>query len=91
MVAVLQEIGNNAAAAVITQLLHDFPLVSFGLLVGIGGGVPGDEESSDIRLGDVVVSQPTATSGCVVQYDLGNRLGHGAFERIGHLDKPPPC
>jgi nucleoside phosphorylase len=43
VVAVLPEIGNNAAGTVATQLLNDFPLIRFGLLVGIGGGVPGDE------------------------------------------------
>lgn len=89
VVAVLPEIGNNAAATVATQLLNDFPSIRFGLLVGIGGGVPGDDEDGDIRLGDVVVSQPTTTFGGVVQYDLGKKLVHGGFERTGQLNKPP--
>ena len=40
VIAVLPEIGNNAAATVAIQLLNDFPSVRFGLLVGIGGAVP---------------------------------------------------
>jgi nucleoside phosphorylase len=47
-------IGNNPAAAVATQMKATFRMVRFGLMVGIGGGVPGAE--ADIRLGDVVVS-----------------------------------
>src|ERR1700733_4333577 len=56
VVAVMPEIGNNQAALVATQLLNDFPSIRFGLLVGVGAGVPGEEEN-DIRLGDVVVSK----------------------------------
>jgi nucleoside phosphorylase len=89
VVVVLPEIGNSAAATVATQLLNDFPSIRFGVLVGIGGGVPGDEGEDDVRLGDVVVSQPTATFGGVVQYDLGKRLADGNFERTGQLNKPP--
>ncbi|ERF73242.1 hypothetical protein EPUS_08793 [Endocarpon pusillum Z07020] len=79
VVAVMPEIGNNAAATVVTQLLNDFPSIRFGILVGIRGGVPGDEGEDDIRLGDMVVSQPTATFGGVVQYDLGKRLVDGVL------------
>jgi len=91
VIAVLPEIGTNAAATVATQLLSDFPSIRFGLLVGIGGGVPDEEEGShDIRLGDVVISKPTASSGGVVQYDLGKHSTAGGFERTGILAKPPP-
>jgi hypothetical protein len=76
---VLPEIGNRAAATVATQLLNDFPAIRFGLLVGIVGGVPEDEGEDDIRLGDVVVSQPTAMFGGVVQYDLGKILFEWEF------------
>ena len=58
VIAVMPEIGNSSAAIVATQLLNDFKSIRFGLLVGIGGGIPGDDED-DIRLGDVVVSKPT--------------------------------
>src|ERR1700730_3935515 len=63
VIAVMPEIGNNSAARVATQLLNDFSSIRFGLLVGIGGGVPGGDDDEDIRLGDIVVSKPTATFG----------------------------
>ncbi|KAK1503497.1 hypothetical protein CTAM01_04809 [Colletotrichum tamarilloi] len=55
-------------------------------MVGIGGGVPG---KVDIRLGDVVISNPTADSPGVIQYDFGKAVNDGRFERIGSLNKPP--
>jgi nucleoside phosphorylase len=87
VIAVMPEIGNNSAAVVATQLLNDFRSIRFGLLVGIGGGIPGDED--DIRLGDVVVSKPTDTFGGVVQFDRGKTHPNGQFERTGILRKPP--
>jgi nucleoside phosphorylase len=79
-------IGNNPAATVATQMRTAFKGIRFGLMVGIGGGVPSAE--ADIRLGDVVVSQPQWTFGGVVQYDLGRRTAKG-LERIGSLNSPP--
>jgi nucleoside phosphorylase len=55
-------------------------------MVGIGGGVPNDE--ADIRLGDVVVSQPHNDHGGVVQYDFGKTTPSG-FKRTGSLNIPP--
>lgn len=52
----------------------------------IGGGVPSTE--ADIRLGDVVVSQPHRVHGGVVQYDSGKTTLIG-FERTGSLNSPP--
>jgi nucleoside phosphorylase len=89
VVAAMPQTGNNSAATVATQLLNDFPSVRFGLLVGIGGGVPGQEGEDDVRLGDIVVSQPTGTFGGVVQYDMGKVTAEGFFERTGVLGKPP--
>ncbi|KAF2185462.1 purine and uridine phosphorylase [Zopfia rhizophila CBS 207.26] len=40
------------AATAASQMLSSFPAVKFGLMVGIGGGIPSDD--NDIRLGDVV-------------------------------------
>ncbi|KEF62987.1 uncharacterized protein A1O9_00962, partial [Exophiala aquamarina CBS 119918] len=89
VIAVLPEIGNNAAATVAVQLLNDFPCVRFSLLVGIGGGVPDEEaDGNDIRLGDVVVSKPTDSFGGVVQFDFGKEASAG-FKRTGFLNKPP--
>ncbi|KAH7412153.1 ankyrin repeat domain-containing protein [Phaeosphaeria sp. MPI-PUGE-AT-0046c] len=80
------QIGNNPAATVATQMQAAFKGLRFGLMVGIGGGVPSAE--ADIRLGDVVVSQPRWTFGGVVQYDFGRRTPDG-LERIGSLNSPP--
>ena len=88
VVAVMPEIGNNNAATVATQLLNDFKSIRFGLLVGIGGGIPVEDEY-DIRLGDIVVSKPTATFGGVIQFDRGKVHTDGRFERTGTLNKPP--
>jgi nucleoside phosphorylase len=79
--------GTSSAATVAAQLLNSFQSVRFGVLVGIGGGVPGRE--MDIRLGDIVVSKPSDTFGGVVQYDLGKTSGDGSFVRTGSLNKPP--
>jgi hypothetical protein len=42
------QIGNNSAAAVAMQMKLAFPSIRFGLMVGIGGGVP--SEDADVRL-----------------------------------------
>jgi nucleoside phosphorylase len=88
VIAVLPEIRTNSAATVAIQLPNDFPSIRFGLLVGIGGGVPNLENGIDIRLGDIVVSKPTKTAGGVVQYDMGKETLKG-FERTDTLNKPP--
>ena len=79
-------IGTNPAAAVAMQMRATFKGIRFGLMVGIGGGVPSPEV--DIRLGDVVVSHPHQTSSGVIQYDLGKTTPSG-FERTGSLNSPP--
>ncbi|KAJ5378060.1 Tetratricopeptide-like helical [Penicillium cataractarum] len=79
--------GTTSAAVVLAQMLPTFPAIRFGLMVGIGGGVP--SKNVDIRLGDVVVSMPTAVSGGVIQYDYGKTIRNGCFERTGSLNKPP--
>ncbi|ERF77057.1 hypothetical protein EPUS_09080 [Endocarpon pusillum Z07020] len=63
--------GTTAAATVAQNMLRTFPQIRIGLLVGIGGGIPHLEKDVDIRLGDVVVSQPDGEHGGVVQYDKG--------------------
>jgi nucleoside phosphorylase len=80
-------IGTESAANVATHLMDRFPNIKFGLMVGIGGGVP--SRNADIRLGDVVVSQPSYGHGGVIQYDMGKRLPNGQFECTSHLNKPP--
>jgi nucleoside phosphorylase len=78
------EIGNNAAATVATRMTSTFPCIKFGLMVGIGGGVP-----PTIRLGDVVVSTPADGFGGVVQWDLGKAEQDDTFKRTGALNSPP--
>lgn len=78
--------GTVSAATTASNLAASLPHLRFGLLVGIGGGVP---RRLDIRLGDVVVSHPEGTSGGVVQYDLGKATAGQAWERKGSLNAPP--
>ena len=78
--------GRAAAATVAANMMRSFS-IRIGLRVGVGGGVP--SKSRDIRLGDVVVSQPTEQHGGVVQWDFGKMEKGGAFRRTGTLNKPP--
>jgi nucleoside phosphorylase len=43
----------------------------------------------DVRLGDVVVSEPSGSTGGVVQYDYGRTLTDGHIVRTGSLNSPP--
>ena len=79
--------GTTSAATVLSQMLSTFPSLRFVLMVGIGGGVP--SKTADIRLGDVVVSMPTTTSGGVIQYDYGKTIRDGQIRHTGSLNKPP--
>jgi nucleoside phosphorylase len=78
--------GKGAAATVAANISRTFPSIKWRFLVGIGGGVPSE---NDIRLGDVVVSMPEGTHGGVVQYDLGKDTDAG-FNLKGFLWPPPP-
>src|ERR1700734_1677091 len=64
--------GTVSAATVAMQMSSSFKCLRFGLMVGIGGGVPSEE--NDIRLGDIVISQPTGAFGGVIQYDFGKTV-----------------
>ncbi|KAJ3453415.1 hypothetical protein MRS44_017662 [Fusarium solani] len=88
VIAGLPQADNKAAAQVVTQMRTTFPNLKFGLLVGIGGGVPVKTDNGMIRLGDVVVSKPAAGHSGAVQYDQG-RAKDGHFERTGTLAPPP--
>lgn len=79
--------GTTPAATTANSLLSLFPQVRFGLLVGIGGGIP--SAARDIRLGDVAVSQPGSFTGGVIQYDLAKANAAGKVERKDFLNKPP--
>jgi nucleoside phosphorylase len=81
--------GIAAAATVANDMVRTFKNLRFGLLVGIGGGIPNLKKDIDIRLGDVVVSQPSGTTGGVIQYDKGKSLESGGYIRKGILNAPP--
>ncbi|KAH6950848.1 Pfs, NACHT and ankyrin domain protein [Fusarium avenaceum] len=63
--------GNNNATNVLTNLTRTFPSIRHGLMVGIGGGVPG---KLDVRLGDIVVGSR------VMQYDFGKVMAGGRIQ-----------
>jgi nucleoside phosphorylase len=75
------------AATVANNMLQTFRSIRFGLMVGIGGAAP--SSTHDIRLGDIVVSEPSGTSGGVIQYDRGKTTQEGKFQRTGSLNSPP--
>ncbi|KAK1848399.1 nacht and ankyrin domain protein [Colletotrichum chrysophilum] len=79
--------GLVSAATTATCMATSLPHLRIGLMVGIGAGVPSLE--NDVRLGDVVVSQPRDGHSGVVQYDLGKMRENGHFQRVGALAPPP--
>jgi hypothetical protein len=80
--ACLLAYGIAPAAAVPKDMLRTFKSLRFGLMVGIGGGIPCPEKNIDIRLGDVVIGQPSGTSGRVNQYGRGtSRQGEGLVRK----------
>ncbi|KAM5359065.1 hypothetical protein ACJA88_015226 [Fusarium oxysporum] len=81
------EYGTTSAATVARDMLRSFPNIRFGLMVGIGGGVPSAKH--DIRLGDVVVSARSNGKGGVFQYDYGKAIQERAFVTTGSLNQPP--
>lgn len=78
--------GTDSAAAVAVAIQRSFKSIRFGLMVGVGGGVPTSD--TDIRLGDVVVSQPEGDHGGVVYHDRG-KVTETGFVGKRHLNKPP--
>ena len=80
------ERGPVSTAAVATLMKSKFVSIQFSLMVGIGSGVPSGK--SDVRLGDVVISNPGSWHGGVVQFDSGE-IGPGElFTRTGTLNAP---
>ncbi|TWU73603.1 hypothetical protein ED733_000634 [Metarhizium rileyi] len=88
VIAGLPQPGNCPAATVVAQMRMTFPSLQFGLLVGVGGGVPVNTKQGMIRLGHVVVAKPTRDHSGTIQYDHGKALA-GHFERTGALAPPP--
>lgn len=89
VLAGLHRQGNIPAATVVSQMTMTFHNLRYGVLVGIGGGVPFGIGRAAIRLGHVVVGTPTGTDPGTIQYDYGKALEGGRFERTGSLAAPP--
>ncbi|EGY15108.1 pfs domain-containing protein [Verticillium dahliae VdLs.17] len=81
--------GTSSAATTASSLLASLPSIRISLLVGIGGGIARPSKDQDIRLGDIIVSQPDRTIGGVCQYDLFKAEASGKRERKGFLGRPP--
>ncbi|KAJ5826584.1 ankyrin [Penicillium robsamsonii] len=81
------EYGISSAANVARDMLHSFPNIRIGLLIGIGGGVPSSKH--DIRLGDIVVSTPRNGNSGIFQYDFGKTIQGQPFQATGVLNQPP--
>ncbi|KAJ8110230.1 hypothetical protein OPT61_g6869 [Boeremia exigua] len=81
------QMGIGPAAFSASQTMSKFTSIRFGLMVGVGGGAPNAE--ADVRLGDVVVSQPMKQLSGVVQYDFGKTGAGGQMMRTGSLNAPP--
>ncbi|KAK6503064.1 hypothetical protein TWF481_008099 [Arthrobotrys musiformis] len=86
--------ASGGAAQTVTNLIRTYRNIRFGLMVGVGGGAPNplyaEDPDRDIRLGDVVISDPKGKHGGVLLYDAGNwdSVTDG-FEIESHLNKPP--
>ncbi|KAF4553944.1 Ankyrin repeat-containing protein 27 [Elsinoe fawcettii] len=81
------EHGIASATSVARDMLHTFPHIRIGVLVGIGGGMPSAKH--DIRLGDVVVSSAVPPRPAVVKFDRGRKRQGDNFEVTSLLDNPP--
>ncbi|UKZ46088.1 hypothetical protein TrVGV298_000286 [Trichoderma virens] len=81
------EYGTSRAASVASDMLHSFPNIRIGLMVGIGGGAP--SRKHDIRLGDIVVSAPRDGRSGVLQYDFGKTIQNQSLQQTGVLNQPP--
>ncbi|KAJ4182507.1 hypothetical protein NW755_010274 [Fusarium falciforme] len=81
------EYGTTSAAAVARNMLHSFPNIRIGLMVGIGGGVP--SAKNDIRLGDIVVSAPRNGYGGVLPYNYWDTIQNQSLQPLDHINQPP--
>lgn len=81
------EYGVSSAANVARDMLHSFPNIRIGLMVGIGGGAPSSKH--DIRLGDIVVSTPRNGNSGIFHYDFGKAIQGQPFQATGVLNLPP--
>ena len=81
------EYGLSTAAGVARDMVHSFPNIRIGLMVGIAGGAP--SKKHDIRLGDIVVGAPRDGESGVFEFDFGRTIQDQKFEYTRFLDQPP--
>ena len=92
VIGVQRGIGLSHAASLAERMRAGFPNIKYFLLVGIAGGVPRygpAGATSEIVLGDVVVSSPRGNHGGVLQYDKGAWEGQGRLNFRGHTNGVP--
>ncbi|KAL5384079.1 hypothetical protein DPSP01_005554 [Paraphaeosphaeria sporulosa] len=92
VIGVQRRIGLSQAAILAEKMRAGFPNIRYFLLVGIAGGVPRygpAGATSEIVLGDVVVSSPRGNHGGVLQYDKGAWEGQGRLNFRGHTNGVP--
>lgn len=71
------------------DMTRTFKSLQLGLMVGIGGGVPGPSgQKLDVRLGDVVVNTAGSGTSGVFHLDFGKSPQAKPFIHTGSLDKP---
>ena len=83
----LTSAGTTPATTAAFFMRRAFPKIRVGLMVGIGGGVP--SKKHDIRLADIVVSEPSKGSSGVFQYDHVKIRTDGELFPISQLPSPP--
>ncbi|KAL3478490.1 hypothetical protein BJX99DRAFT_256387 [Aspergillus californicus] len=76
VLACMPEMGKASAATATANLRSNFPNIRLALVVGICGGVPFPNESTEIILGDVIISHK------VLRFDFGRQYPDG-FEPKG--------
>ncbi|KAF4629623.1 hypothetical protein G7Y89_g8521 [Cudoniella acicularis] len=79
-----KSVGTVSAASLVSQMRQSFHNIRYGLMVGIGAGVPGRDLKPDIRLGDIVVATPANDSddaSGVIDYELGKESVEGFVKK----------
>ncbi|KAI3579710.1 putative ankyrin repeat domain protein [Fusarium oxysporum f. sp. albedinis] len=80
------------------HILASFPSIRISLIVGISAGIPKikkDRKTNknhnlrNIRLGNIIISQPGGTHGGIKQYDFGEAIASSDFQPSGFLNSPP--
>jgi nucleoside phosphorylase len=66
------EYGLATAASVARDMMHSFPNIRIGLIVGIAGGAP--SKKHNIRLGDIVIGAPRDKESGVFEFDFSKTI-----------------